>query len=67
MTELYTITGEEFYLELIAKELSGEISENEQYNLRQWMTKMRENNQTLVSPLLGLYQGIVGKKSATTK
>jgi hypothetical protein len=61
MTELYTITGEEFYLELIAKQLSGEISEKEQSSLQQWMKKMKEHNQTMVSPLLGLYQGIVGK------
>ncbi len=60
MEELYKITGEDFYLELIAKELSGEISELEKSSLRQWIIKIKDNRQMLSSPLLSLYFGIAG-------
>lgn len=59
MTELFTTTGEEFYLELIAKELSGEISESEKTNLRQWISQMK-GYKVLTSPLLHLYLGMTG-------
>ncbi|HVD98168.1 MAG TPA: hypothetical protein VNB90_08170 [Cytophagaceae bacterium] len=51
---------EELYLALIAKELSGEISETERTNLQQWIRQMK-GYRILSSPLFHLYLGL--KKS----
>jgi len=57
MEELYIKVGEEFYLDLIAKELSGDISGIEKRKLRQWLKSIKETGQILASPLLSLYLG----------
>ena len=59
MEELCTSKGEEFYLELIAKELNGDISEAEKSVLYQWVTKLKDNRSIFSSPLLCLYLGFV--------
>ncbi len=51
----------EFYLELIAKELSGEISEIEKSLLYEWTHKVK-NRGLLLSPLLRLYLNMGNKK-----
>jgi transmembrane sensor len=43
MSEKANITDGEFYFELIAKELNGEISESEKFNLLEWVNKKEEN------------------------
>ena len=43
MSENSNIANEEFYFELIAKELSGEISEQEKLNLLEWVNRAEEN------------------------
>jgi transmembrane sensor len=43
MSENSNIANEEFYFELIAKEVSGEISEQEKFNLHEWVDKAEEN------------------------
>ncbi len=43
MSEKATITDGEFYFELIAKELNGEISEKEKSTLLEWVNKSAEN------------------------
>ena len=52
----------EFYLELIAKELSGEISETEKSNLLNWINNAK-NKAMLSSPLIHLYLTIGAKKT----
>ncbi len=43
MAEKTNITNEDFYFEMIAKELSGEISEKEKANLLEWVNKEEGN------------------------
>ena len=52
----------EFYLELIAKELSGEISETEKSSLLEWIKRRKEMG-VLSSPLLNLYLTIGTRKN----
>ena len=57
MEELYIRMEEEFYLDLIAKELNGDISGTEKRSLKQWLKDINESGQILASPLLSLYLG----------
>jgi hypothetical protein len=43
MAEKTNITNEDFYFEMIAKELNGEISEKEKSLLHEWVNKAEGN------------------------
>ena len=63
MSENSNITNEDFYFELIAKELSGEISEKEQSTLLEWVNK-REENRLLYAETVKSWKAVVIKNES---